>query len=88
MNENQYLEKSILYNSVSIFALIENVDELIFNFSGKSYKANKRQIEEFYPNYENILSDEISKNNFNKYLEDKMNDNDFVETTFNKIFDN
>ena len=31
---------------------------------------------------------EINKDNFNKDLEKKMNDNDFVEKTFNKIFTN
>ena len=88
INENHYLEKSLLYNSVSIFSLIDNVEELTFNFSGKSYKVNRKQIEELYPNYDDIVSNEINKNNFNKYLENKMNDNDFVETIFNKIFVN
>ena len=88
INENHYLEKSLLYNSVSIFSLIDNVDKLTFNFSGKSYKVNRKQIEELYPNYDDIVSNEINKNNFNKYLENKMNDNDFVETIFNKIFVN
>ena len=87
-NENHYLEKSLLYNSVSIFSLIDNVEELTFNFSGKSYKVNRKQIEELYPNYNDIVSNEINKNNFNKYLENKMNDNDFVENIFNKIFVN
>lgn len=88
INENHYLEKSLLYNSVSIFSLIDNVEELTFNFSGKLYKVNRKQIEELYPNYDDIVSNEINKNNFNKYLENKMNDNDFVETIFNKIFVN
>ncbi|MDY4996346.1 MAG: DUF4825 domain-containing protein, partial [Bacilli bacterium] len=73
INENHYLEKSLLYNSVSIFSLIDNVEELTFNFSGKSYKVNRKQIEELYPNYNDIVSNEINKNNFNKYLENKMN---------------
>ncbi len=88
INENHYLEKALLYNSVSIFSLIDNVNELTFNFSGKTYKVNRKQIEEQYPNYGDIFSKEIEKNNFNKYLENKMNDNDFVEDVFNKIFNN
>lgn len=88
INENHYLEKSLLYNSVSIFALINNVNELTFNFSGESYKVNRKQIEELYPNYDDIVNDEINKENFNKYLENKMNDNDFVENIFSKVFDN
>ena len=88
IKENLYLEKSLLYNAVSIFYLIENVDKITFNFSGNSYKVYRKQIEESYPNYNDIIESEIKKDNFNKYLEKKMNDNDFVEKIFNKIFTN
>ena len=88
IKENLYLEKSLLYNAVSIFSLIENVDKITFNFSGNSYKAYRKQIEETYPNYNDIIESGINKDNFNKDLEKKMNDNDFVETIFNKIFTN
>lgn len=88
INENHYLEKCLLYNSVSIFSLIDNVDELTFNFSGETYKVNRKQIEELYPNYNDIVNNGIDKDNFNKYLENKMNDNNFVETIFNKMFIN
>lgn len=88
IKENLYLQKSLLYNAVSIFSLIENVDKITFNFSGNSYKAYRKQIEETYPNYNDIIESGINKDNFNKDLEKKMNDNDFVEKTFNKIFTN
>ena len=86
INENQYLEKCLLYNTVSIFSLIDNVQDITFNFSGNSYKVNRKQIENLYPNYNDIKSNEINEDNFNKYLENKMNDNEFVKTIFNKIF--
>ena len=88
INENQYLEKCLLYNTVSIFSLIDNVQDITFNFSGNSYKVNRKQIENLYPNYNDIKSNEINEDNFNKYLENKMNDNEFVKTIFNKIFVN
>ena len=88
VNENHYLEKSLLYNSVSIFALIDNVEQITFNFSGNRYIVSRKQIKELYPNFEDIVNNKISKNNFNKYLESKMNDNIFVEDTFKKIFVN
>ena len=88
IKENLYLQKSLLYNAVSIFSLIENVDKITFNFSGNSFKVYRKQIEETYPNYNDIIESGIKKDNFNKYLEKKMNDNDFVEKTFNKIFIN
>ena len=88
INENQYLEKCLLYNTISIFSLIENVQDITFNFSGNSYKVNRKQIEKLYPNYRDIINDEINEDNFNKYLESKMNDNEFIITIFNKIFVN
>ncbi len=86
VNENQYLEKCLLYNSVSIFSLIDNVQEITFNFSSNSYKVNRKQVENLYPNYNDIISNEINKDNFNKYLENKMNDNEFIKSIFNEIF--
>ncbi|MGN1370735.1 MAG: DUF4825 domain-containing protein [Candidatus Coprovivens sp.] len=86
INENYYLEKTLLYNSVSIFSLINNVEKITFNFSGKSYNISRKQIEKLYPNYSDIISNGINKDNFNKYLENKMNDNDFVKNIFGKLF--
>ena len=86
VNENHYLEKSLLYNSVSIFALIDNVEQITFNFSGNTYTVSRNQINELYPHFKDIVDKEINQDNFNKYLENKMNDNDFVEDTFKEIF--
>ncbi len=87
INENFYLEKSLLYNSVSIFALIDNVEKITYNFSGNSYTVTRNQIEKLYPNYIDITNNKINKSNFNKYLENKMNNNNFVENIFKKIFE-
>ena len=86
INENQYLEKCLLYNTVSIFSLIDNVQDITFNFSGNSYKVNRNQVENLYPNFNDIVSNEINKENFNKYLEQKMNDNEFIKSIFDTIF--
>lgn len=87
INENHYLEKCLLYNSVSIFSLIDNVESLTLNFSGESYEASRNKVEELYPNYDDIVvNSEVNKDSFNKYVEEKMNDNSFVEEMFNKIF--
>jgi len=82
INENYYLEKSLLYNSVSIFYLIDNVDYIKYNFSGKTYIVYRDTIKNNYPNYNEIKDN----NTFNKYLESKMYDIDFIDSIFNKIF--
>ena len=88
VNANHYLEKSLLYNSVSIFVLIDNVEQITFNFSGNTYTVSRKKINELYPNFKDITNNGINQNNFNKYLENKMNDNNFVQDTFKKIFVN
>ncbi len=88
INESHYLEKALVYNSVSIFALIDNVESITFNFSGNTYTVSRKQVSELYPHFEDITEDGVNKNNFNKYLESKMNDNNFVEDIFQKIFVN
>lgn len=84
-NENLYVEKSLIYNSVSIFTLIENADYITYNFSGNSYTIKRETVETNYPNYDKIDQDEIDSQMFQQYLEEKMNDNEFVERTFQKM---
>ena len=79
---DDYLKQSLVYNSVCIFSLIDNVNYITFNFSGKTYNISKSSVVSNYPFYDKILS----KNNFNKYLENKMNDVSFVNKVFNKLF--
>lgn len=86
INENQYLEKCLIYNTVSIFSLIDNVEYIIFNFSGESYTVTRKQIEELYPHFQDIVNDKVHKDKFNQYVENKMNDYEFVKDTFDKIY--
>lgn len=81
INENYYLEKSLLYNGISIFYLIDNVEIIKFNFSGKTYEINRSDVEKYYPNY-----NKINKDTFNLYLESKINDIEFVNLYFDKLF--
>ncbi len=81
INENYYLEKSLVYNSVSIFYLIDNVEYIKFNFSGKTYEVDRKTIETIYPNYQDIKDTKT----FKKYVEDKMNDVDFIDGIFKKL---
>lgn len=84
IEENDYLKKSLVYDAVSLFLLIENLSEIKFNFSGSSYEISRAKIESGFPNYDKIEND--IKKDFDKYVETKINDDDFVETTFRNIF--
>ena len=86
INENYYLERSLLYNSVSVFALIDNVEYINFNFSGKTYNITRNQIIEIYPNFNDIIKKGINKEKFNIYLENKISDDMFVNYYFKKLF--
>ncbi len=86
--KKSYIKRLFLNLIYFMLGLIDNVQNITFNFSGNSYKVNRKQVEELYPNYHDIVSNEINKDNFNKYLENKMNDSEFVKTIFNKIFVN
>ena len=85
INENYYLEKSIVYNSVSIFSLIDNVQYIKYNFSGKSYEVKRENVENNFPNYKDINKNKINKKSFNKYIEEKITYIDFIELCFNKF---
>lgn len=85
-NENMYIEQALVYNSVSMFMLIDNLKTITFNFSGSLYKVERIKVEKYYPKYSEILNNgNIDKDKFNKYVENKMNDTDFVEEMFKLI---
>lgn len=87
INDNYYLQQSLLYNSVVFFSLIDNMQTIHYNFTGNSYTITRKQIEEDYPNYANIKeNNEINEEKFNELVENKMNDTSFVQEVFEKLF--
>lgn len=78
-NDDMYIERSLVYNSVAIFMLIDNLKTITFNFSGSQYIIEREVIENNYPNYDQIIHDgKIDKDKFNQDVENKMNDIEFV----------
>ena len=87
LNDDLYVDKALIYNSVSLFALIDNLESITYNFSGSSYYVNRDDLENNYPNYFKVfVDDKINKNNFNKYVENLMNDEEFIKNNFKKMF--
>ena len=86
INDEMYVERALVYNSVSLFSLIDNLQYVTYNFTGNSYTIKREKVQELYPNYSNINENGINKDNFNIYLENKMNDDVFIKNIFNKLF--
>lgn len=85
-NDDLYIEKALIYNSVSFFCLIDNLDSITYNFSGSSYYVSRNNVVDNYPNYSKVYNNKkISEKNFNKYVENMMNDNNFILVNFEKI---
>ena len=68
-NENLYINKALVYNSVSLFKLIDNLEYITFNFSGSSYTITR----EHCPLNKNIEQ----KINDNEFISEMMK---FFET--------
>ena len=81
-NDDLYVEKALLYNSFCLFRLIDNLNNITFNFSGSSYFVSKDDFVLKYPNY---CKNNDLKTCFNKNVENKMNDEKFVKDNFNKL---
>lgn len=82
-NENLYTEKGLLYNAVSAFGLIDNLEYIRFNFSGSSYFITREKIEQNYPDYDKVFFDQtVDEEHFNQSVEKKMNDEEFVASNF------
>lgn len=86
INDDKYLEQSLIYNTVSLFILIDNLENITYNFSGETYNINKLKVLESYPNFKKITENSINKQNFNKYLESKINDLNFINEIYRKLF--
>ena len=86
INDEMYVERALVYNSVALFSLIDNLQYVTYNFTGNSYTIKREKVQELYPNYSNINENGINKDNFNIYLENKMNDDVFIKNIFNNLF--
>jgi len=87
--DNLYLQKSLIYNSISIFSLIDNVEYIEYQFTGNQHKVSRDTIETKYPSFYKIVhNNEVNKENFNEFLENKMNNNEFIQRIFTILFNN
>lgn len=86
INNDNYVEKSLIYNTFSIFSLIENAGYITYNFTGNSYTITREKFEEVYPSYKTITYKNFTKEKFITCLEKKINDYTFINDIFDKLF--
>lgn len=84
--ENFYLKQSLIYNSISAFLLLQNLNYINFNFLDEQYDVTKEKVSalDFYDNL--INDDKISLENVQKHLVEQLNDELFVNNIFNLLF--
>ena len=74
------------------FSLLKETGDKIVAYTApfyNVYRINRNTKNEYYPNFKDISNNnQIDKNNFNKFVENKMNDNKFVSETFKTLFNN
>ena len=85
--DDLFVKRSLLYNAISTFILIDNVKYIEYDFSGSSYSITKSSVIQKYDNYDKIISEnKINENNFRQYVSEKVVDNSFVNLMFEQLF--
>ena len=54
-------------------------------FHGICGRILRENVENYFPNYKEIVKDGINKKAFNKYLEQKISDTEFIDLCFNRF---
>ena len=92
------IEAAMLYNSLAIFSLIDNVEYVTFNFENvldyngeisntiTSYHVTRESLKNNYHYYKYLFRKEKYEYFFNKFVEKQMNNIDFVRINFKNIF--
>jgi hypothetical protein len=65
------VQKSLIYNSTAAFALIDNLEVIIYHFSDASYKVKRSDVEALYPDFNQILNEKYWKEHVQSPLQDE-----------------
>lgn len=83
-----YVQKGLVYNTVCIFLLIDNVRTVKYNFSGSSYEVSRDRAETCYPDYDQLKRGiEADEEIFREYVQCKIDDYEFTESMFKIMFE-
>lgn len=76
--DEYYLKKCLIYNSVSMFLMIENLEGIEYSIVGKTFKVNREDVIQYYSDYYKIKD----KDSFEEYLAGKLDDAAFINDMF------
>lgn len=77
------LHKSLIYNAVAAFALIDNLEHLRFNFTDRVYMTSRHRMESIFGlDWSTLLTEETWKT----VVQQPLTSPDFVQQTFDEGF--
>lgn len=76
----------MIYNAISTFLLIDNVEYVEYNFSGSSYRTNRGKAINNFSDYKMLINDGINQRDFNKYLVSNIKNDEFVQKMFELMY--
>jgi len=79
-NQNE-VNKSLSYNSIAAFALIDNLEGIIYKFTDITYTVARDDIEIIYGDLDNLLE----KDTWNEIIRDPFGDTEHVKELAEKI---
>lgn len=86
-NDVLFVKKSLIYNAISSFVLIDNLTYINYNFSGTSYLIKKDDVILNYDSFNRIeKNNNIDESNFNIYVTKKISNDQFINDTFDNLF--
>lgn len=86
--EELYLKEAMLYDAISMFLLIDNLECITFHFSGEEYMIQRKTVEDNYPNFHEVRKNgSVDKELFDEYIEKKILESEFIKEMFDEIFE-
>jgi len=77
------VHKSLIYNSIAAFALIDNLEKIVYNFSDAIYTVARKDMADFLHTEPVLLLDD---GKWKTEVQDKLKDSEFVDRCMQQVF--
>ncbi|GAA0123260.1 MAG: DUF4825 domain-containing protein [Clostridium argentinense] len=78
----EMLNKALIYNSTAVFALVDNLEKINYNFSDFVYSFSRADVEKWYGE---DLSSLIDKDKWKEKVQDKIKNKEYVNDCIKEI---